>query len=837
MTEAVVGAGAHAEPAPELEPETEPETEAPTTVRADGVLRRRIQFRTFSAPSDAERVRRPTDVVLLALAALGLALLSVRAPGPTAVDTVVSDFLTQTQQAMGWFWQLVYALLGGWTLLVLLVSLISHARKRLFLAELLAVAIAGGVASVATAIVGGGWTDNVENLFQSGSQPVYTAMRIAVAVAVVSTASTHLAAAWRSVGRWLIFGGSLAVIALGYSYVIGVLAGVCAGAMAASAVHLLLGAPLRHLSLGEVEGMLADFGIGVTGLRDRGLDRRGIARLQALDSDGRAVLVKVFGRDAWDAQLLVRVWRSLVWRDDFTFRRTSRHEQVEHEAAATMLAQQNGVAVVPVLALGATSEGDAFLVLRDDGPTLAAVGSAALDASAMAGAWNTLTELDRVGTSHNALSAEHVVVRTDGSLALTDFDDADLGAQVDARHRDQARMIVMTSVLVGPERAVAAALAGLGADRLAAVLPYVQTAALSKPTAEQVTSLDWTMDDLRAEVAAQTGVEVPELEQLRRVSWRSIGKLALIGVVIYGLWSVFSGISLAQVWSELKDASWGWIIAALLLAPIVQVPQAISTIGACFRPLRFMPALMLQYAIQFIALAIPSSAARVALEIRFFQMIGVPAAGAVSISMVDSFSGFLIQVTLMVVIIGGGLSTVSFSSNSTDASSSGTDINWEAIAAALVLLIVAFLFALLWSKFRAFVKRFWLIVRDRVGEGREALGVIRSPFKLLLMFGGNLVAQLVYAFMLGLCLKAFGYSTSYANLILINTFVSLFAGFMPVPGGVGVSEAALTAGLMAAGIPETAAVSTAVSYRMCTFYLPPSWTWYGTRWLKQRDLL
>ena len=41
------------------------------------------------------------------------------------------------------------------------------------------------------------------------------------------------------------------------------------------------------------------------------------------------------------------------------------------------------------------------------------------------------------------------------------------------------------------------------------------------------------------------------------------------------------------------------------------------------------------------------------------------------------------------------------------------------------------------------------------------------------------------AIILGLCLRAFGQSASLAALILVNTFVSLFAGFMPVPGGVG----------------------------------------------------
>ena len=89
--------------------------------------------------------------------------------------------------------------------------------------------------------------------------------------------------------------------------------------------------------------------------------------------------------------------------------------------------------------------------------------------------------------------------------------------------------------------------------------------------------------------------------------------------------------------------------------------------------------------------------------------------------------------------------------------------------------------------------------------------------------GGNLVAQVLLAIIIGLCLKAFGYSATLAELILVNTFVSLFAGFMPVPGGVGVAEAAYTAGLIAIGIPESAATSTALMVRLITFYIPPIW--------------
>ena len=246
---------------------------------------------------------------------------------------------------------------------------------------------------------------------------------------------------------------------------------------------------------------------------------------------------------------------------------------------------------------------------------------------------------------------------------------------------------------------------------------------------------------------------------------------------------------------------------------------------------------MLQYGIQFIALAVPSSAARVALEIRFFERVGVPAAGAVSIRMSDSVSGFCIQLLLIVVITISGLATLDIAADSTSSSDSTSGVDWETLLTAFGLLAIAFLAALLVPRFRSMMKRFLHGLRERAADGRDALKVLRHPDKLLFLFGGNLIAQVMLAIILGLCLKAFGYSATLAELILVNTFVSLFAGFMPVPGGVGVTEAAYTAGLIAIGIPESAAASTALMVRLITFYIPPMWGSFAMRWMRAHRYL
>ncbi|MGI9603111.1 MAG: lysylphosphatidylglycerol synthase domain-containing protein, partial [Acidimicrobiales bacterium] len=73
--------------------------------------------------------------------------------------------------------------------------------------------------------------------------------------------------------------------------------------------------------------------------------------------------------------------------------------------------------------------------------------------------------------------------------------------------------------------------------------------------------------------------------------------------------------------------------------------------------------------------------------------------------------------------------------------------------------------------------------------------------------------------------------------IFINVTVSLFAGLMPVPGGVGVSEAGLSAGLTAVGVPGDVAVSAVILYRLISYYLPPIWGYLCLRWLTRHDYL
>ena len=56
-----------------------------------------------------------------------------------------------------------------------------------------------------------------------------------------------------------------------------------------------------------------------------------------------------------------------------------------------------------------------------------------------------------------------------------------------------------------------------------------------------------------------------------------------------------------------------------------------------------------------------------------------------------------------------------------------------------------------------------------------------------------------------------------------------------MPGGLGVVEAGLIAGLTAAGIPEDQAVAAVLIQRFFAAYLPPVWGWFTLAWMRRRE--
>ncbi len=793
-------------------------------------------LRMFSSAAEARRQRRPTDVLLLVLSLAVMLLALVNAPGPTTVDLAVVSVLDEAP-ALSWLWEFSYAFAALWFLVLVIAPVIRHrdGRLRIFwdyaLALLVAAVMVAGVSTLGGTTLADAW----DALLSADGPPVYPAARLAVITAVIVTASPHLTQPFRVVGRVTLVLAAVAAVALQVAYPSGATAGWAVGVAAASLVHLVRGSPGGQLTARQVIEALRDLGIEATSVDVVDPRAPGEQRLLAHAASGEDLEVKVYGRDAWDAQYLGSLWSSLTRRGEAPRLSVSRRERVEHEAMLSLIAERAGVPVQPVVTAGQGAQGEALVVTLAAARPFDAITPDEVDDVWLRDAWTALITLHGAGVAHRSITGQHLVERHDGSPALADFTRAHLAASRHDLMIDRVHLLVTLALALGNERAVDSAVQALGVEELTATLPYVQDPVLS-PGLLRAMGTTWDLNELRSVAIDRTGAQEAPLVELRRVTFGSLLKLVLTVFVVASLVGLFAGVDLAAVAQELASANFALLALGMAVAPLAQVCFSFSTLGAALQKLPYVPVLMLQYAIQFIALVLPATAARLALQIRFFERLGISYGPATTIGAIDSFGGFVVQVILLLLIavssLPGFTTQVSGSSGSSD-DSSGPSLLAIAVLIALLWAVVTLVVPRRRAALRRAIPRFIAQMRDQATESLSMLNVLRHPNKVARILVGNLGGQVVQAVVLGICLAAFGESASLSQLILVNTCVSLFAGLMPVPGGVGVAEAGFTYGLMAIGVPNSVAVSTAVAFRLITFYIPPLWCSQAMRWLRK----
>jgi glycosyltransferase 2 family protein len=795
--------------------------------------------RLFTNVGDQPRARRATDVLLLTTSLIGIVMIGLVAVPEPGYSRAITDFMGAIPDALIGMWQLLADLPILWAIVVLGASLVRR-RGKIARDMLLALLVGALMWLVISRIVNGSWPE-LDVLFgDAAPPPVFPAARLAIPTALIVTASPHLVRPARRFGYTVIALGSVAALALQSSTALGVVAALLSAAGAAAIVHLIVGSSAGRPSLEDVRYALADMNVPVVdvGVADR--QDAGQFAVAARGVDGSRLVVKLYGRDAHDAALVSAVWRTIWLRQPGSPVGLGRLRQVEHEALLTLLAAQAGIVTDSVVTAGATHSDDAVLVLRrsaeplvahdrfatlDEAPPPVFVGADAL--ARLAEIWQLVSTLHDHGIVHGQLDEDHIVI-DDGRLGLIDFRGAAVAPTEAQERSDNAQMFITTVGLFGRDAAVAGLIEHRSTEQIAELLPYLQPTALTSDQRRMAKVMEVDLDKLRADVAEAAGLDSPPLIKMRRFTIGSVVRVALPGLAIVMMISALAGIDFAAFVESLQDAAWWLVLIGFLIAQLPRVAQAVSTLGAAPIPLPLGPVYALQLAISYVNLAIPTAAARIAVNIRFFQRQGVAPASAVATGALDGVSGFIVQAALL-----GSL--LLFSSLSLDLDVSGPSSSAVQIVA-IVAVIVAIAVAVI-----LVVPKLRTAVLGWVGRtAREAFDVLRglrSPRRVLMLFGGNLTAELLFAASLGVFVQAFGYSLALHELLFINMAVSLLAGLLPVPGGIGVAEGGLILGLTSFGVPQEAAFAAVMLYRFSTFYLPPIWGYFSLNWLERNRYL
>lgn len=569
----------------------------------------------------------------------------------------------------------------------------------------------------------------------------------------------------------------------------------------------------------EVAAALSRGGFPVTELRFTDLIKRG-RRYIATTRTGDTLRITVLDRDLEGAGLVNALWTSLRLRDEPGNGAFNMRKAVDQAALVAYAAEAAGTPVPRLLlATEVGSDSCALAYQRIPGVTFDQLTD--LTDQDLDSAWRALRTLHEHQMSHRAMSARHILRSDDGHVYLLGMDQGAIAVSDVAQRLDLAELLCTLAMLTSVDQAVASGRRVLGSAGLARALPALQPVALSPSTRKELRKHKGMIVQLRDAIVEMRPDADTEPIQIQRIKPRTLIMIVAGTIAGYVLLSQLTSVDLATL---LTTANWWWVLAALLLSLITYVGSAWSLSGFVPEKLSFIRTLLAQIAGDFATLVSPPTLGAIAINVRYLQKAGLhPALAAASVG-VSQVVAFITHIGLLTAFgIAAG----------TQADFTFDPPMWAVIGVAAVAVVLLALLAVPYVR-TLITTRVGPLIKEVVPR---LVTVAQRPGKLLEGVGGIVILNLAYVGVLYACVEAFGGSLSIAVVAVVYLAGATIGQAAPTPGGLGAVEAALAAGLTAAGLDAGLAVSSVLLYRLVTFWLPTVPGYWAFNYLTKKNAL
>jgi len=630
-----------------------------------------------------------------------------------------------------------------------------------------------------------------------------------------------------------------------FSLLITVLVGIACG----SGLRYLVGSISERPSALEIAEALGAVDLPVVSML-RIMDARAETRKYAAALRGGVHLdVTVLDRDQQAADWFYRLYRRLRLRTQVSRNAPLTVERaVERRALLTYAAQDAGVLTPRLRAL--IKVGPEAAVLVNDshgGTTLAELPGPPTDAQ-LARVWDAVLLLHRHRITHRALTADRILLTggddrardgadgqrsglgpsphdrgrpgaAGGDVMLLDPGNGDVAATDLQLRLDLAQLLAELALLVGPERAAGSARGKISSAELSAVAPLIQPVVLHRSTRAALHGRKDVLPALRKRLLPFAGPEAGI--QVERFRLRTV--LTLVAAV-FAAYILAGELARKGMGNVLRHADWGWTLAALGLSALTYVGATLELSGFVLERLRLARTFLTQVACSFVSLVTPAAVGVAALNIRYLRRAEVAPADAVAsvgVSQVIAGAVHLILLGIFAALAG--------TSNAFAFRPPG----WAYIA--LAVLVAAILAALAVPAGRKLLLSRLASTISQVIP--RLLDIVQRPAKLAQGIGGALLVAAAYIACLAVSVRAFGGSVPIVAIAVVYLTGSAIGSAVPTPGGIGAVEAALAAGLTAAGLHSAAAISAVLLFRVASFWLPVPLGWIALNYLQRREAL
>ena len=653
-----------------------------------------------------------------------------------------------------------------------------------------------------------------------------TSSAIAASAAFVTVSAPWLSQRWRR-ATWstLIVLVLLRIVASGEPP-LDILVAVAMGMVVGSFTLLVFGSPRPTSHATELLAALRAHGMRPTELERLDTDGTTPRYLLAAAGERSALIAKLRTPNDRSSDLLDRLWAAVRLRSSEVERPfSSLKRRVEHEAFATTVAASTGANVPVIRGLGATESGTVYLISsRVDGTPLDECDTERLTRSVLASLWSQILDLRSARLAHRNLAMTNVMVDSDETAWIIDFDRAEVAASDRDMDRDVAELLVGLSAKIGVTETVDSAVEILGSDVVAATLPQLQPLALPPEIRALAKRRKGLLDELGSVVRDRTGAEAVEFEQLQRIRPRTILMIVAGSLAFYSLLPQLANVD--ETVDALGNANLWWLPAIIAASVATYVFATVSALGAYSLDLPVLATFRSQLASSFTALVAPANAGGMALGVRFLQKAGFTTPAASSAVGLNALGSIVVHVVLLFAFVSWTGQTGVGSFDLPDTST--------ALAVIAVVLALCGLLLLIAPIRHRVIGPALKILKS---AGTHLSSVFNSPLRVLALFGGSALISFAYAATLGFSVEAFGGGLSIPEICTAFMVAVTIATIAPTPGGLGALEATMIAALAGFGMDHGPAVGAVLTFRVATFWLPILPGWYTFAWMQRNGEL
>ena len=549
------------------------------------------------------------------------------------------------------------------------------------------------------------------------------------------------------------------------------------------------------------------------------LDVLGAHRVYSVhDTADKRWYVTVLDGDRHVVGYLTALWSAVRFRGLSRRHRATLRDAADRAVLLSYAAERAGVRTPPLS--GVAEASDSVLLVSEHisgARRLSDLPAEAIDAELLDAMWAELRKAHVAGIAHQDLTADSFLLGPEGQVWLTDWENGDIASADLARRLDLAQLLAITAIHVGEEAALASASRSLSPGQLAGIAPLLQPVILSGRARSEAAKPRELLNSLRARLVDEVPAADVEPVRLARFSVRTV---VMVTIAVVAVWLLLGSLNFEQVMAAARDANPMWLLACFVLGVITYVGSAMGLVAFSPEKLGLWRTTLVQTAAGVVTLVAPAGVGPAALNLRFLvkQKVKVPLAVA-TVTLVQ-VSQIVTTVLLLVAmaLITGSAGTLSVPSGAVNA------------VAVIVLVLVSIVLLIppvrnwLWQKLGPTLRQIW----------PRLLWVAGNPRRLLMGVGGNLLMTIAYVASFGAALAAFGYSLAPTTLAITYLTSNTVGAAVPSPGGIGPVEAALTAGLTVGGIPAGVAFSTALVFRVLTFWMRVPLGWVALRHLQRK---